>query len=146
MIQTRNAAMDALLVKWEKNARHFDDYRGILMCIRELKEVLAVPEVPTPAITQDLMMRTTEWLMKVKGTPFFTGPEAITLVTDLLNALRAITPKPSGCVHDLRARLAGKSYHAICEKCKLDAGLIDMSNIVSIMGNYTPPLGVKVGG
>lgn len=97
MTDTRTAAIDKLFAKWEKDARHFDDYRGILSCIKDLKQVMTLTDVPLPADVHTLVTRAEAHLRDTKGKPFFDGPATNLLVQDLVTMVKALSEsKPTG--------------------------------------------------
>lgn len=90
MIETRDALMAEMLKKWKHNAQHFDDYRGILMCIRELEDVLTKTADPLPQDVQQLVQRATSEIVQMQGKPFLHVGDTVRLVTDLLTVVKAL--------------------------------------------------------
>jgi hypothetical protein len=90
MTETRKAAIEALFVKWEHNARHYDDYRGILMCMKDLRAALDMTETPLPDQLHKLLQRADAHLASMKGRPYAMAGDPTELIQQLRTAVDAL--------------------------------------------------------
>lgn len=91
MIETRESLLDGLERKWEKAAQRMDDYRGIQMCVKDLKEARKKGETPIPTEIQDLLGRTESTLQRIAGKPFIQVAEVADLIKELRIVVRSFT-------------------------------------------------------
>lgn len=70
MTETRSERLNALVAKWARQAQRLDDYRGILMCMKDVEEALRLTEVVPPAEVKAILKQGTDLLVQLGGKPF----------------------------------------------------------------------------
>jgi hypothetical protein len=116
MLESRSAAINRLMTEWGKKSAHYDDYRGILMCLKDLKAAMELTDVYPEVDIQRLVGRAKRFAADIKGKPWIPTPEAYEILELLLGVIEDFTQagfeeqnkKLTKQIAELEKKLAGK--------------------------------------